>query len=245
MKELLIIIPAYNEEKSIERVVSHVIQDYPEYDYVVVNDGSKDNTAKICRKNHYNLIDLPVNLGLAGAFQTGLKYAYKQGYQYAIQYDADGQHKVEYIEKMLNEIKKGYDIVIGSRFVEEKKPHTMRMTGSRIISTAIWLTTGKKLKDPTSGMRMLNRSMLKEFALNLNYGPEPDTISYLLREGISLSEVQVEMDERLEGESYLNVVRSIKYMIHMVLSILVIQNFRKRDSRYVKEKHTERMGDMS
>lgn len=244
MKELLIIIPAYNEEKSIERVVNHVINDYPEYDYVVVNDGSKDDTSKICRNNNFNLIDLPVNLGLAGAFQTGLKYAYRQGYSYAIQYDADGQHKVEYIEKMLNEIKKGYDIVIGSRFVESKKPHTMRMLGSRIISWSIKVTTGKRLKDPTSGMRMLNRSMLKEFALNLNYGPEPDTISYLLREGISLSEVQVEMDERLEGESYLNMVRSVKYMVHMVVSILVIQNFRKRDSRYIKEKSVEGMGNV-
>lgn len=238
MRELLIIIPAYNEEKSIERVVNHVINDFPQYDYIVVNDGSKDDTAKICRKNGYNLIDLPVNLGLAGAFQTGLKYAYKNGYEYAIQYDADGQHKVEYIAKMLKEIKKGYDIVIGSRFVDEKKPHSLRMLGSRIISTSIWLTTGRKVNDPTSGMRMLNRSMLKEFALNLNYGPEPDTISYLLREGINLSEIQVQMDERIAGESYLNVVRSMKYMIHMVTSILVIQNFRKRDSKYVK---TERM----
>lgn len=240
MKELLIIIPAYNEEKSIERVVNHVINDYPEYDYVVVNDGSKDHTAKICRKNGYNLIDLPVNLGLAGAFQTGLKYAYRQGYEYAIQYDADGQHKAEYIEKMLTEMKKGYDIVIGSRFVDDKKPNSMRMLGSRIISTAIMLTTHKRVKDPTSGMRMFNRAMLKEFALNLNYGPEPDTISYLLREGVKLSEVQVEMDERLEGESYLNMVRSVKYMIHMTVSILVIQNFRKRDSRFVKdEKNVE------
>ncbi len=243
MKELLIIIPAYNEEKSIERVVNHVISDYPEYDYVVVNDGSKDNTARICRKNGYHLIDLPVNLGLAGAFQTGLKYAYRRGYQYAIQYDADGQHKVEYIDKMLVEMKKGYDIVIGSRFVEENKPHTARMFGSRIISTAIFMTTGKKLKDPTSGMRMLNRSMLKEFALNMNYGPEPDTISYLLKEGVSISEVQVEMDERIEGESYLNLVRSIKYMIHMVVSILVIQNFRKRDKRYVSGNEKERSGN--
>lgn len=244
MKELLIIIPAYNEEKSIERVVRHVIEDFPEYDYVVVNDGSKDDTSKICRKNNFNLIDLPVNLGLAGAFQTGLKYAYKQGCQYAIQYDADGQHKAEYIEKMLNEIKKGYDIVIGSRFIDSKRPHTMRMLGSRIISSAIWLTTGKKVKDPTSGMRMFNRAMLKEFALNLNYGPEPDTISYLLREGVRLSEVQVEMDERLEGESYLNMVRSVKYMVHMVVSILVIQNFRKRDSRFVKDNNTGRTGNI-
>lgn len=234
MKELLIIIPAYNEEKSIERVVNHIINDYPQYDYVIVNDGSKDNTAKICKKNGYNLIDLPINLGLAGAFQTGLKYAYKKGYEYAIQYDADGQHRAEYIDKMLEEMKKGYDIVIGSRFVDDKKPHSMRMFGSRIISTSIWLTNHKRVNDPTSGMRMFNRAMLKEFALNLNYGPEPDTISYLLKEGVSLSEVQVEMDERLEGESYLNMMRSIKYMIHMTVSILVIQNFRKRDSRFTQ-----------
>ena len=230
MKDLLIIIPAYNEEKSIMRVVNHVINDYPQYDYIVVNDGSSDKTARICRKCGYNLIDLPVNLGLAGAFQAGLKYAYRNGYEYAIQYDADGQHKVEYIGRMLAEMKKGYDIVIGSRFVTEKKPNSLRMLGSRIISASIKLTTGKRVNDPTSGMRLLNRNMLKEFALNLNYGPEPDTISYLLKSGIKLSEVQVEMDERLEGESYLNMARSMNYMFHMVVSILVIQNFRKRDS---------------
>ena len=240
VKELLIIIPAYNEEKSIERVVNHVINDFPQYDYVVVNDGSKDKTARICRKCGYNLIDLPVNLGLAGAFQAGLKNAYRNGYEYAIQYDADGQHKVEYIEKMLEEMKKGYDIVIGSRFVTEKKPRSLRMLGSRIISGAIKITTGKKVNDPTSGMRLLNRNMLKEFALNLNYGPEPDTISYLLRGGITLSEVQVEMDERLEGESYLNAARSMKYMFHMVISILVIQNFRKRDSKYIKTERADK-----
>ena len=240
VKELLIIIPAYNEEKSIERVVNHVINDFPQYDYVVVIDGSKDKTARICRKCGYNLIDLPVNLGLAGAFQAGLKYAYRNGYEYAIQYDADGQHKVEYIEKMLEEMKKGYDIVIGSRFVTEKKPRSLRMLGSRIISGAIKITTGKKVNDPTSGMRLLNRNMLKEFALNLNYGPEPDTISYLLRGGITLSEVQVEMDERLEGESYLNAARSMKYMFHMVISILVIQNFRKRDSKYIKTERADK-----
>ena len=239
MKDLLIIIPAYNEEKSIMRVVNHVINDYPQYDYIVVNDGSSDKTARICRKCGYNLIDLPVNLGLAGAFQAGLKYAYRNGYEYAIQYDADGQHKVEYIGRMLDEMKKGYDIVIGSRFVTEKKPKSLRMLGSRILSASIKLTTGKRVNDPTSGMRFLNRNMLKEFALNLNYGPEPDTISYLLKSGIKLSEVQVETDERLEGESYLNMARSMKYMFHMVVSIIVIQNFRKRDSKYVKTERTE------
>lgn len=91
-KELLIIIPAYNEEENIERVVKNIIENYSQFDYIVVNDGSKDKTADICRKNGFELLNLPINLGLAGAFQAGLKYAYAKGYSYAIQFDADGQH---------------------------------------------------------------------------------------------------------------------------------------------------------
>ena len=240
MKDLLIIIPAYNEEQSIERVVKHITTNFEEYDYVIVNDGSRDRTAKICRKNGFNYIDLPVNLGLAGAFQTGLKYAYRQGYEYTLQYDGDGQHKVEYVEKLLKEIKNGYDIVIGSRYVDKKKPLSFRMLGSRLISFSIWLTTGNKVNDPTSGMRMFNRALLKEFAMNLNYGPEPDTISYLLKQGVKIKEVQVEMDERLEGARYLNFTTSMSYMLRMVLSILFIQGFRKRDKRYIKNKKREK-----
>ena len=182
-RECLVILPAYNEEENIVRVVENLQTNYPMYDYVVINDGSSDGTARICRKKGYELVDLPVNLGLAGAFQTGLKYAYRKGYDYAIQFDADGQHRAEYIGPMLEKIKEGYDIVIGSRFVTEKKPHSMRMLGSRLIAVATRLTTGKKVKDPTSGMRMFNKKMIAEFALNLNYGPEPDTISYLLKQG--------------------------------------------------------------
>ena len=198
------------------------------YDYIVTNDGSSDSTAKICRKNGYELVDLPVNLGLAGAFQTGLKYAYRNGYDYAIQFDADGQHRPEFIGPMLDKIQEGYDIVIGSRFVTEKKPHSLRMLGSNLISMAMKLTTGRRVKDPTSGMRMFNKKMIAEFALNMNYGPEPDTVSYLLKQGATIAEVQVEMDERIAGESYLNLTKSMMYMLRMLLSILLIQNFRKR-----------------
>ena len=126
-KELLSDIPAYNEEDNIENTVNLIKEKYQQYDYVVVNDGSKDNTANICRKNGYELLDLPVNLGLAGAFQTGMKYAYEQGYDYAIQFDADGQHRPEFIEPMLQRMKEGYDIVIGSRFVDERKGKSLRM----------------------------------------------------------------------------------------------------------------------
>ena len=224
----LVIIPAYNEEENIVRVVENLKNNYPMYDYIVINDGSSDSTAKICRKNGYELVDLPVNLGLAGAFQTGLKYAYRKGYDYAIQFDADGQHRPEFIGPMLDKIQEGYDIVIGSRFVTEKKPHSLRMLGSNLISMAMKLTTGRRVKDPTSGMRMFNKKMIAEFALNMNYGPEPDTVSYLLKQGATIAEVQVEMDERIAGESYLNLTKSMMYMLRMLLSILLIQNFRKR-----------------
>ncbi len=228
MKKLLLIIPAYNEEESIQKVVENIKNNYSQYDYVIVNDGSKDNTSKICHDNCYNIIDLPVNLGLAGAFQTGMKYAYYYGYDYALQFDADGQHKPEYIERMYQDIQKGYDIVVGSRFVSKKKPFTLRMLGSFLISTAIKITTGKTITDPTSGMRMFSKPILKEFANNINYGPEPDTLSFFLKSGGKVKEVQVSMEEREAGESYLNFTKSIMYMIRMLISILLIQEVRER-----------------
>ena len=227
-KELLIVIPAYNEEENIENVVNYITTNYGQYDYIVVNDGSKDKTGEICQQNGYELIDLPINLGLAGAFQTGLKYAYEKGYRYAIQFDADGQHRPEFIQAMLDRIQEGYDIVIGSRFLNQKKGRSLRMIGSKMITVAIKMTTGIRVSDPTSGMRMFSRDMIREFAQNLNYGPEPDTISYLLKNGAKVSEVQVKMEERQFGESYLNFMGSAKYMIKMLTSILFVQNFRKR-----------------
>ena len=229
MSKLLIVIPAYNEEGNIVHVVNELVAHYPQYDYVVVNDGSRDHTAALCRQNGFRLIDLPVNLGLAGAFQTGLRYAAENGYDCALQFDADGQHKPEYIQPMLDELESGADIVIGSRFLTVKKPKSLRMLGSYLISWAIRLTTGQAICDPTSGMRMSNRRMVEEFALNLNYGTEPDTISYLIKNGAVVREIQVQMGERLTGTSYLNFTRSIQYMLKMGLSILLIQWFRKRE----------------
>ena len=104
----------------------------------------------------------------------------------------------------------------------------MRMLGSRILALAIRLTTGVRISDPTSGMRMFNREMIREFALNLNYGPEPDTISFLLKQGAKVAEVQVEIGERLAGESYLKPLVAAKYMVRMLISIFLIQNFRLR-----------------
>lgn len=226
MGKLLIIIPAYNEELNIEKVVDRLRDQYPQYDYLVVNDGSADGTAALCRRHGYHMADLPLNLGLAGAFQTGMKYAYRCGYDYAVQLDGDGQHRPEYLEDMIRKMEEGYDIVIGSRFIREKKPRSMRMLGSSLIQGALKLTTGATICDPTSGMRMFDRRMIREFAVNLNYGPEPDTLAYLLKNGAKVAEVPVKMDERLMGVSYLTPINAGKYMIRMLISILLIQNFR-------------------
>lgn len=226
--DTLIIIPAYNEEGSIEAVVNNLERNFPEFDYVVINDGSKDRTSEICHENSFNIIDLPVNLGLTGAVQTGFKYAYKMNYNQAIQFDGDGQHLPEYIGDLVAEIKKGHDCIIGSRFVSAPKNYSLRMLGNSLISWSIRLTTGQKITDPTSGMRMFNKELIRDFALNVNYTPEPDTISFLIRQGYKIREVQVKMLERQAGQSYLTLSRSIKYMVHMFTSILLIQNFRRK-----------------
>ena len=227
-EKILLIIPAYNEEESIEPVVDELISSYPELDYVVVTDGSTDNTPVLCRKKGYNILELPINLGLAGCFQTGMKYAKKHGYKYAVQFDGDGQHRPEYILPMRDKMREGYDIVLGSRFIGlENSMGGMRSLGSKLIALSIRLTTGKRITDPTCGLRMYNKKMIDAFADNLNYAPEPDTISFLVKNGAKVAEVPVKVREREAGESYLKPVNAAKYMMRMLISILIIQNFRK------------------
>lgn len=223
----LIIIPAYNEGENIEKVVDNLTSNFPQYDYVVINDGSRDNTEDICKARGYNYISHPVNLGLAGAFRTGMKYALKENYDAAIQFDGDGQHNPEYIAPMLEKLESGYNIVIGSRFVTDKKPASLRMLGNNLIELAILLTTGKKINDTTSGMRIFDKKIIKTLALKEDLGPEPDTVALLMRKGAKVTEVQAYMNERTAGESYLTLSRSIVYMARMMVSILILQWFRK------------------
>ncbi|MBO4584937.1 MAG: glycosyltransferase family 2 protein [Clostridia bacterium] len=221
------IIRAYNEEGSIARVVDALRKNYPQYDYVVVDDGSTDATAEICRKNGYNYVSHPVNLGLEGAFRTGMMYAAENGYDAAVQFDGDGQHNPEYVAGMLALTEEGNDIVIGSRFLTEKKPHTLRMLGSRLITLAIKLTTFKRITDPTSGLRVYNRKTILRFAESTALGPEPDTVALLMRKGVKVTETQVSMNERYAGKSYFTILSSMKYMTHMFVSILLLQWFRR------------------
>ena len=177
----LVVIPAYNEALNIEKTVHDLEVNAPEVDYVVVNDGSKDNTLEVLKKNDFNYIDGFCNLGLFGAVQTGFKLAIKENYDVVIQFDGDGQHSAKYIAPLVKEIEKGNNIVIGSRFVDEKKPFTARMMGSRLIAGAIKLMTGKTITDPTSGFRAYDRACIKDYASEMNNPPEPDTLVYMLR----------------------------------------------------------------
>lgn len=223
----LVVIPAYNEALNIEKTVHDLEVNAPEVDYVVVNDGSKDNTLQVLKKNDFNYIDGFCNLGLFGAVQTGFKLAIKENYDIVIQFDGDGQHSAKYIAPLVKEIEKGNNIVIGSRFVDEKKPFTARMMGSRLIAGAIKLMTGKTITDPTSGFRAYDRACIKDYASEMNNPPEPDTLVYMLRKQRKIKEIQVQMSDREFGESYLNLVNTIKYMSRMMVSIFLIQPFRK------------------
>lgn len=219
MNQVLLIIPAFNEEANIERVVDELIANHADLDYVIINDGSTDHTSEICHKRGYNIIDHPENRGLAAAFHTGMKYAFDKGYNYCVQFDGDGQHRAEFILPMKEKMDEGYNIVIASRFISDKKPVNMRMLGSNLIERSIKKTTGVDIKDPTSGMRMYDSGLIEKFANGLNLPPEPSTLAYLIKSGSKVAEISAVMDERIGGVSYLTPVQAAKYMTKVLKDI--------------------------
>ena len=228
MTKVLLIIPAYNEEGSILKTCMTVKKYDSSLDFVVINDGSKDKTEEICIKNNLPHINLIHNLGIGGAVQTGYKYAYENNYDIAIQFDGDGQHDVTYVPKIIEPILKGEtNMVIGSRFVDknssEFKSSGARRMGIRLISFFIKLVTKKKVYDTTSGFRAVDKSLIEYFARNypVEY-PEPVSTTQILKEGFSITEVPVSMNEREEGVSSIRAWKSVYYMINVILSILVV-----------------------
>ena len=218
----LVIIPAFNEEASIRSVVEKIKS--IGYDYLVINDCSSDSTETVLTENGYNHLKLPINLGIAGVTQVGFKYALDNDYDCVVCVDGDGQHDPSYIPTLVAEISKGNEYVVGSRFVTEKKPFSLRMIGSRLICLAIKLKTGVKVTDPTSGMRALGRRTIREFAESMNFCAEPDALCFLLHHKFAVKEVQVEMKERESGESYFHSpFKSIYFMVSVLLSILFVQ----------------------
>ena len=230
--DILLIIPAYNEAENIERVVDELVSGYPEFDYVVVTDGPTDGTDEICKRRGYNAVFLPRNMGLTRCFQNGMKYAFENGYTYAVQFDGDGQHRPEYIGSMKKKALEGYDLVQGSRFIPEEteagnpaagesaKMSGARSFGSFLIRMAIRLKTGRKVTDPTCGLRLYSEKLIDDFANREEFAPEPDTMARLLKRGIRYAEVGVRVAEREGGKSYLNLSSAGKYMWRMLSSIL-------------------------
>lgn len=224
-KKPLIIIPAYKEADNIEKLVNNIIENYPQYDYVIINDGSRDDTRNICIKNSYQFLDLPINLGIGGAVQTGYKYAEREGYDIAIQIDGDGQHDVSQLDKVIAPLVQGEaDIAIGSRFIEKEgfQSSSMRRFGIRFLSALIHLCTGKKVLDVTSGYRAVNRRFIEIYAENYpsDY-PEPEAIVVAVMHRGTIKEVPVIMKERQTGTSSIRAWKSVYYMLKVTLAIVV------------------------
>ena len=226
-KAVLIIIPAYNEEECIENTIIELRQVAPRFDFVVINDGSHDRTLSICENIGCNIINMPINCGLTVGFQTAARYAVDHGYDYMVQFDADGQHRPEYLDALVEKaVKTGSDIVIGSRFLTVRKDKSMRMVGSRMITVLIKMLTGHRISDPTSGFRLFGRPVLERYYYDNTLNPEPESLALFLKQGYSVSEVQVSMRERQGGESYLNPVKSMQYMLRVFVTLLIVQWFR-------------------
>lgn len=221
----LIIIPAYNEAANIEKTVQAISEKAKDFDYVIINDCSTDDTLKICQKNGFNVVALPINLGIGGAVQTGYKYAYEKGYDMAVQVDGDGQHDPAFLEKMSEYMKeKKCDMVIGSRFITKEgfQSSGTRRMGIKYFTILIKLLTGTKITDPTSGLRMINRDIIQIFAKEYpkDY-PEPESVVSILRKKKKVEEIPVIMKAREGGVSSISPKKSIYYMIKVTLAILI------------------------
>lgn len=221
----LIIIPAYNEAENIEKVVDNLIENYPQYDYLIVNDGSTDDTKKICRCSHYQVLNLPINLGIGGAVQAGYRYAWENGYDAAAQIDGDGQHDVAFLAGMLELLEEGRaDEVIGSRFVEKEgfQSSHLRRIGIRLLSLLGWILTGVRVKDITSGYRVVNKKFIRIFADDYpaDY-PEPEAMVIVAVHGGKIMEYPVVMRDREKGESSITFKKSVYYMCKVTLAMLI------------------------
>lgn len=221
----LIIIPAYNEEANIVKTVESIERDAVGFDYIVINDCSTDRTKEICEEHGFHYVDLPINLGIGGAVQTGYKYAWENGYDMAVQVDGDGQHDPEFLELMAEYLETHQvDMVIGSRFIEKQgfQSSGMRRVGIRFFSGLIRLMTGKTITDPTSGLRMAGRKVIELFSKDYprDY-PEPESVVAILRKGLKVAEVPVIMREREGGVSSISMKKSVYYMVKVTLAILI------------------------
>ncbi len=228
MNKILTLIPAYNEEQNIAKVITELKADFPDSDVLVINDCSKDNTLKVLQEIDANYISTSYNSGYAGALQLGFKYAVAKGYSYVIQFDGDGQHVANQAKKLYEAAKDtDSDIIIGSRFLKKTnyKHSFFRKVGTKLFSLLIRMINRVKISDPTSGFQILNRKTFTHYSKMGNFPEYPDAnlLIAMLLDGYKVSEVSVQMREREFGESmHGGIIKPIKYMIKMIYSIFVI-----------------------
>ncbi len=224
----IFVIPAYNEELNIAKVIDEIRTDIKDADIVVINDCSKDNTKKIVEDKGVNCITLPFNMGYAMAVQTGIKYASQNDYDYVLQFDADGQHIAKETDKLIKCMKEtSSDIVIGSRFIEKGSYNQsfFRKLGTDMFSKLIKIFCKEKITDPTSGFQCLNKKTINRFSQMGKYPDFPDAnlIIELLYDGFKITEVPVKMRLREFGESmHGGIIKPIKYMIQIMYTIFII-----------------------
>ena len=237
--KVLVIIPAYNEEKSIVHVVQKLKETCPDFDYIVIDDCSTDGTLQILKHKKMNYVSLPINLGIGGGVQLGYQYAYEKGYDIAVQMDGDGQHDPRYLNDLIVPIINGEtDMSIGSRFIIKEGFQTslMRRFGITILRYTIQLFAQVKITDATSGFRACTKELIYFFAGDYAQDyPEPEAIVAATLNGFSIAEVPVEMIERIEGVSSINWLNSIYYMIKVNLSI-VLRRLTYKHSQKSKDK---------
>ena len=226
-KKLAVIIPAFNEEQSITNVVKSInklhINNFT-ITAIVINDCSSDSTLKIISQLNCIALNLPVNLGIGGAMQTGYRYASENKFDYAIQVDGDGQHPANQINILIEEILKGeYNLVIGSRFIDNKgfQSSGLRRLGINFLRNWIRLFSGITIYDNTSGFRLMDRKLIELVSYNYpDEYPEPESLIMFSKKGYKIKEVAVEMQERQGGESSIKAFDQLYYMLKVSLAIV-------------------------
>ena len=221
---VLLIVPAYNEGESILKVAETIRQ--AGYEFVVINDGSTDDTLQVCKLNDIPVINLGTNLGIGGAVQTGHMYALERGYDIDIQFDGDGQHDISSVPEIVAAVQNGANLVIGSRFISKDNTNFqstgLRRLGIKWLSAVIKFVTGKRIYDVTSGFRACDRSTIELFSKEYptDY-PEPESIVSAIKHHLTVTEVPAKMNERQGGTSSNRAFSSMYYMIKVSLAILI------------------------
>jgi glycosyltransferase involved in cell wall biosynthesis len=223
--KILVIIPALNEEDNIAAVIGCIKQQLPHADVLVVDDGSTDDTAAQAETAGAIVLHHPFNVGIGASVQTGFLFADRQGYDIALRSDGDGQHAARDIPTLLAELAKGEaDLIIGSRYLEDRGyvSSPARRAGSLILANLISSIIGQRVTDPTSGFITCNRKAIKLCAQVYPHDyPEPESIVILHRAGLKLHEIPVTMEARMGGQSSITALRSIYYMLKVILAILI------------------------